>query len=212
MSGIDNQSPLHREFLDTFFEEEFDADTALESTQKRAMIPRRKIRAHNTRVIADIPGSPFDPSRTIELVRTINKAYSGSVHAASPHIMELYGSDPPRFHMSGMLGTRLEQSHWRIFGITSTARYTRLALSPRHSAMMFSGTRYATMQGRSKKRARITAKPMVVLAAPLSQTDVFATRPLPRGVRHGRGESNQVDLDPHARLGLFEVNDLSFPL
>ena len=26
--------------------------------------------------------------------------------------MELYGSDPPRFHMSGMLGTRLEQSHW----------------------------------------------------------------------------------------------------
>ena len=88
-SGIDDQSPLHREFLDAFFEEEFDADTALESTQKRKMIPRSKIRAHNARVIANIRGAPFDPSRTTEVLRTINKAYSGYVHAASPQIMEV---------------------------------------------------------------------------------------------------------------------------
>ena len=32
-------STLHKEYLEAFFEEEFDADTALESTQKRPMIP-----------------------------------------------------------------------------------------------------------------------------------------------------------------------------
>ena len=115
LSGIDNQSTLHREFLDAFFEEEFDADTALESTQKRTMISRRKIRAHNARVIADIPDSPFDTSRTTEILRTINKANSGYVHAASPQIMELYGGNPPHFHMSGMLGTPPSQTPWEDF-------------------------------------------------------------------------------------------------
>ena len=114
-SGIDDQSPLHREFLDAFFEEEFDADTALESTQKRKMIPRSKIRAHNARVIANFRGAPFDQSRTTEVLRTINKAYSGYVHAASPQIMELYGGNPPHFHMSGMLRTPLEQTHREDF-------------------------------------------------------------------------------------------------
>ena len=114
-SGIDDQSPLHREFLEAFFEEEFDVDTALESTQKRKMIPRSKIRAHNALVIANIRGAPFDPSRTTEVLRTINKAYSGYVHAASPQIMELYGGNPPHFHMSGMLRTPLEQTHREDF-------------------------------------------------------------------------------------------------
>ena len=111
LSGIDEPDPLHKEYLDAFYEEEFDADTAIESTQKRKMIPRRKIVAHNARVISDLPGSPFDPSRTGEIIRTINKAYSGYVHAASPQIMELFGGKPPHFHMSGMLRTPLERSH-----------------------------------------------------------------------------------------------------
>ena len=115
LSGIENQSPLHREFLDAFFEEEFDADTALESTQKRPMIPRKRIRAHNARVISSIPNSPFDPSRTTEILRTIDKAYSGYVHAASPQIMELYGGNPPLFHMSGMLETPLAKTHREDF-------------------------------------------------------------------------------------------------
>ena len=115
LSGIEKLSPLHREFLDAFFEEEFDADTALESTQKRPMIPRKRIRAHNARHISSIPNSPFDPSRTTEILRTIDKAYSGYVHAASPQIMELYGGNPPHFHMSGMLGTPLAKTHREDF-------------------------------------------------------------------------------------------------
>lgn len=45
------------------------------------------------------------PSRAAELYRTVAQGYSGFVHGASPHIMELYGGNPPRFHTAGMLGT-----------------------------------------------------------------------------------------------------------
>lgn len=111
LSGINDLTPLHRKFLGAFFADEFDADTALESTQKRRMVPRQKIQAHNAHFFASIPGSPFDPSRMNEILRTIRKAYSGYVHAASPQIMELYSGNPLRFHMFGMLGTPLEQTH-----------------------------------------------------------------------------------------------------
>ena len=115
LSGSNKLTPLHREFLDAFFEEEFDAETAVESTQRRKMIPRRRIRAHNARVLASIPNSPFDPSQIGEHSRTVHRAYSGYVHAASPQIMESYEGSPPHFHMSGMLGTPLERAHREDF-------------------------------------------------------------------------------------------------
>ena len=46
-----------------------------------------------------------------ENFRTVGKANSGYVHVASPQTMEMYGGDPPRFHMAGMLGTPLERDH-----------------------------------------------------------------------------------------------------
>ena len=38
----------------------------------------------------------MDPSRGIGVARTVSKAYSGYVHAASPQIMDMYDGDPPR--------------------------------------------------------------------------------------------------------------------
>lgn len=112
-SVIYNESTtLHQEYLDAFYEEEFDAETAMASTQKRPMIPRKKIRAYIARM-------DRNPSRAIEATRTINKTYSGYVHAASPHIMEMYGGSPPHFHTRGMAGTELQQDHredlWNYF-------------------------------------------------------------------------------------------------
>ena len=108
-------TPLHDEYLTNFYEEEFDANTAIESTQKRRTVPRQKIRAW----IASLNLSDIDPSTHNESSRTIFKAYSGFVHAASPHIMEMYGGDPPQFHMNGLLGTPLhaeyEQEIWNYF-------------------------------------------------------------------------------------------------
>ena len=103
---------LHERYLEAFFEEEFDADDALSSTQKRPMIPRRKIRAH----IARTAGMAIDPSRMTEVFRTISKTYSGYIHAASPHIMDMYGGKPPRFHMRGMKGTKRHDEHREDLG------------------------------------------------------------------------------------------------
>jgi len=112
----DDLTELHEEYLSAFYEEEFDkSGSPVESTQKRPMVPRRKIRAY----IARMEGTGLNPSRGIELSRTLHKTYSGFVHGASPHITELYGGYPPRFHVAGMLGTPLiptyEDDLWNYF-------------------------------------------------------------------------------------------------
>lgn len=103
----DDLTELHQRFLDAFFEEEFDQATAMESTQRRPMIPRTKIQA----ALAQFESRAIDPSRGKKLSRTIQKTYSGYVHAAAAHIMDLYGGEPPHFHVNGMLGTEREDDH-----------------------------------------------------------------------------------------------------
>lgn len=88
--------------LDAFFKEEFEnPDDMLGSPQSRDTVPRRKINAAFGSA-AKNELNPHDAQSTLE---TIHKAFSGYVHGAYPHIMELYGGFPPRFHMDGMLGT-----------------------------------------------------------------------------------------------------------
>lgn len=100
-------SSLHERYLSEFWEEEFDMPTAINSTQKRGMIPRQKIRAFVAR-----GGGLDDPSSMNEVGRTIHKAYSGYVHAASPQIMDMCGGPiPPVFHIAGMLETPRIEDH-----------------------------------------------------------------------------------------------------
>ena len=119
----DHDSELHRRFLDAFFEEEFDADTPEASTQRRPMIPRKKINAY----VARVGFSSDDPFSGAELLRTVGKAYSGYVHAASPHIMEMYGGAPRRFHMRGLkrssvfVDQRRDLSHYFLRGLMAIA-------------------------------------------------------------------------------------------
>lgn len=106
LAVIDNdQTQLHQDYLDVFYKEEFDAPTALESSQNRPMVPRRKIRAYVAR--ADLGG--IDPSTGVALSHTIHSGYSGFVHGASPHIMDMVEGDPPRFRIHGMIGTVRQQ-------------------------------------------------------------------------------------------------------
>jgi hypothetical protein len=116
VSSLANTTELHRECLAAFFQEELDNPTsAIESTQKRPMVSRKKIRAY----LARLQGTGINPSRGTEVMRTVNKLYSGFVHGASPHVMEMYCGDPPHFHVSGMLGTALADEHredlWNYF-------------------------------------------------------------------------------------------------
>ena len=110
------RSELHQRYLDAFYEEEIDGTgDPMKSPQRRKMIPRSKIRA----AIANSRVAPSNPSHHIEVHRSIDKVYSGFVHAASPHIMDMYGGMPPHFHVEGMVGTpRIEaarQDLWNYF-------------------------------------------------------------------------------------------------
>lgn len=99
---------LHKEYLAAFYQEEFDnPDSAIASTQKRPMIPRRKIRAFNSKD----RGTGYDRSSTIEVGSTISKTYSGYVHGASPQLMELYFGDPPYFHLAGGIDSPFYEDH-----------------------------------------------------------------------------------------------------
>lgn len=111
-----DMTDLHRRYLEAFYQEEFDKPgEPVSSTQNRPMIPRDKIRAF----IARIDESDLDPSRGVAVTRTVSKAYSGYVHGASPHIMEMYGGNPPRFHVAGMRETPRFADHrndiWNYF-------------------------------------------------------------------------------------------------
>ena len=93
--------------LNEFYQEEFsDPKNPLMSKQKRNRVPRRKVYAALGRATGDI----VSPSDRAELHRTVGQAMSGFVHGAYPHIMELYGGNPPHFHLNGMLGTPLHKS------------------------------------------------------------------------------------------------------
>ena len=131
----DDISELHKRYLDAFYEEEFDSETAMSSTQRRAMIPRKKIRSYLDRKISDdeLGGGP-------EASRTISKMYSGYLHGASTQIMDSYFGDPPIFHTNGMLGTRRHMEYkldfWNYMyrGILSCSAPGSLDTSLSHAA------------------------------------------------------------------------------
>ncbi|TAN35456.1 MAG: hypothetical protein EPN23_11140 [Verrucomicrobia bacterium] len=95
-------SKLHQEYLTSFYQEEFDVpDNPLLSGQKRPTIARKKIQA----ALAQMPESETNPNDAKELNRTLSQAFSGYVHGASGHIMEMYGGHPPKYYLAGMLET-----------------------------------------------------------------------------------------------------------
>lgn len=88
-----------------FFQEEFDnIDNPFCSTQKRNSVPRSKVLAG----IARIQGQPLNPSDAQEMHRTLQQSFSGYVHGAYNHIMEIYGGSRENlyYHMRGLSGTQ----------------------------------------------------------------------------------------------------------
>lgn len=105
---FDDTTEMHTRYLEAFFEEEIeDGKTAIESAQRRPMIPRKKIQAYITKD----RGTEENQGSNKEASRTLSKAYSGYVHAAAPHIMELYYGNPPEFHLTNALQSPLYEDH-----------------------------------------------------------------------------------------------------
>jgi hypothetical protein len=108
----ENFSKEQMQFLNDFFQEEFDKPTnPLGSTQKRVNVPIRKIHA----TFGKLAKTEINPSDAQELLRTTHKAFSGYVHGAYPHIMEMFGGTQP--NLNGMLGTpRVDEWRGQLIG------------------------------------------------------------------------------------------------
>ncbi|WP_241814080.1 hypothetical protein [Caballeronia zhejiangensis] len=102
------ETELHKQFLTYFFIEEYgDPNRPIQTRNKRGSIPRSKIHAY----LHQNPAMSSDPSTGSAVMQTIHKAYSGYIHGASPHIMEMFGGTRPSFQMSGMRNTPLWEDH-----------------------------------------------------------------------------------------------------
>lgn len=97
----------HDRFFTEFWQEEFDAATAIQSTQRRDRVVREKVRAF----VAKFEESGFDQSTKADVTATLAKAYSGYVHGAGSHIMEMYFGDPPQFHVGASYASPLWADH-----------------------------------------------------------------------------------------------------
>jgi len=92
----------HEKYLEAFYADAifYRAEESIE-IPKPNLVPRRKIRAHTMSVL----GEGVNVSQALAASDSVSSAYSGYVHAASENIMDMYGGDPPHFHLTGMLGT-----------------------------------------------------------------------------------------------------------
>ena len=90
-------------FLREFYQEEFDVPgNPMESSQKRDRVSRQRIQ----NALARTPGAKQLPVEKIrKAANSVHKTFSGFVHGAYVHTMELYGDMPPRIHVDGYLGT-----------------------------------------------------------------------------------------------------------
>ncbi|HWR77815.1 MAG TPA: hypothetical protein VN283_11475 [Thiobacillus sp.] len=112
----DEVTSRHEQYLAAFFAEEFpDPANTLARHKKPDLPPRRKIRAYVTRLLSTEPNL----SVVHDVGETISSVYSGYIHASAPHTMDMYGGDPPHFHLGSMRGTPRMQEHiddaWNYF-------------------------------------------------------------------------------------------------
>jgi len=92
----------HTQYLEAFYSEAvFSRPEGSLDIPKPNLVPRKKIRAHTMNVL----GQGVNVSRALAASESVGTAYSGYVHAASENIMDMYGGNPPHFHIEGMRGT-----------------------------------------------------------------------------------------------------------
>lgn len=92
----------HTQYLEAFYAEPVRSrpEGSLR-VAKPSLVPRKKVRAQTMHVL----GKGVNVSQALDASEGVSAAFSGYVHAASEHIMEMYGGIPPHFHVEGMPGT-----------------------------------------------------------------------------------------------------------
>jgi hypothetical protein len=107
----------HDRYLAAFWGEQFpDPNNAMARQKKPDSVPRNKIvgYVHETLLAGEVANSD-----AADASHNVSSTYSGFIHARAAHVMDLYGGDPPQFHLRGMLGTpRMDDSvhdAWNYF-------------------------------------------------------------------------------------------------
>lgn len=80
------REPRHDQYLAEFFQEEFDHPDPLQATQRRNRVSRRDIRAY----VARTYNAGLPVSQVVAVTETIDATFSGYVHGAAVHIMDVY--------------------------------------------------------------------------------------------------------------------------
>ena len=94
--GENALSNSQEQFLDSFYQEEFsDSKNLFEAHNPRHTVPSQKIHASIARTMS----TSVNPSDGQAMTSVVQKTLSGYVHGAYPQIMEMYGGNPPHFHM-----------------------------------------------------------------------------------------------------------------
>jgi hypothetical protein len=95
-----DHTPRHDQFLEEFWAEEWsDPKNVIGSHRPRNPVPRDKISAYNARHHGG------DWSTGHKTTMFLARAYSGFVHGAAQHLMDLYHEGTETFSVRGMLGT-----------------------------------------------------------------------------------------------------------
>ena len=94
--SIADLTDLHKRYLSSFWDEEFDESGVFVNKRSRNKeVQRGDIRKYIARECAN-------KVEAEEVMKTVYRVFSGYVHGASPHIMDMYFGKPPRFHTCGM--------------------------------------------------------------------------------------------------------------
>lgn len=124
----DQVTKLHSRYLRGFWAEEFTRPENTLARHEKPDTPRRnKIQAYVQRVF----NPQENPSLVSDVSQAISSTYSGYVHASAVQVLDMYGGDPPRFHIEGMRGTPRMDDHihdaWNYFyrGIVTAIVVTR---------------------------------------------------------------------------------------
>lgn len=105
---FNNETETHHRYLAAFYKEEFDHQTGEWSPgRKKMMVQRREIRAY----LDEVRQNFMDPNSMANRSNEIYATYSGFVHGASPHIMDMVQGSPPKFRLQGLTGTTLHKLH-----------------------------------------------------------------------------------------------------
>lgn len=102
----DGLTKVHRKYLSAFWQEEFEEVVApIDNTKGRYIYPSEVRKWVEERM----GGGPDHIGA--KAARVVNQAYSGYVHSAAPHIMDMCGGPELRFYLRGLNGTSRVPAH-----------------------------------------------------------------------------------------------------